>query len=294
MENDIKVIKYLDHEGLVALWDKISNTYLRNSNVVEALTTFGEGKIIVSEDGTFIQKGTFDGAVTELTERIEEVAAAQGTNIDNDTIVNKEGILQTNLILQNDKDNHVLSLMTGSENGKGTVVSTWDYNDFYQEAVKDGILENVELIVVPDDETIEASGKDAGTYLKFTFNTASGKQPIYVNVTDLIDVYNGSDYISVEKSGGVATISLKKAELVADIRDALGIDSIISRLEGVEGGVAEVKELIKSLQESWESIDLTGLQEQIADNTARIGEIFEILETVPNTPITIEEIEALQ
>ena len=142
-DTEVKVIKYLDHDGLKALWEKISNTYLRNANVVDALTKFGDGYIIATEDGTFIQKGTFDGEITGLKEKIEEIESAQGTNIDNDTIINVDGLLQTDLLLQNDKDNHVLSMVTG----KGTVVGTWDYTDFYNEAVKDGILDTVSLNV---------------------------------------------------------------------------------------------------------------------------------------------------
>lgn len=292
MAEDIKVIKYLDHDGLKALWDKISNTYLRNSNVVDALTTFGEGKIIVTEDGTFIQKGTFDDAVSTLTERIEDVAAAQGTNIDNDTIVNVEGKLQTNLLLQNDKDNHVLSIVTGA----GTSVSTWDYTEFYNEAVKDGILDTVELVVVPSNSEPLGQGREAGTYLKFIFNTSSGKQPLYVNVTDLIDIYEGSAYVKVEKSGGHSVISLNTADLVSYLKsdEALGITSIITRLEGVEDDIAEVRKLVDKLRESWESINLTSLQEQILDNKAAIEGIQEYLKTVPNTPITDEEINELE
>ena len=292
MAEDIKVIKYLDHDGLKALWDKISNTYLRNSNVVDALTTFGEGKIIVSEDGTFIQKGVFDNTVTGLSERIEEVAAAQGTNIDNDTIINVEGKLQTNLLLQDDKDNHILSIVTGA----GTSVSTWNYTEFYNEAVKDGILDTVELVVVPSDSEPLGQGREAGTYLKFTFNTSSGKQPLYVNVTDLIDVYEGSTYVKVEKSNGHSTISLDTTTLIPYLKsdEALGITSIIARLEGVEDGVSEIRDLIKSLQESWEGIDLAGLQEQVLDNKAAIEEIQEYLKSVPNTRITEDEINELE
>lgn len=292
MAENVNIIKYLDHEGLKTLWEKISNTYLRNANVVDALTTYGEGKIIVTEDGTFIQKGSFDTAITELSERIEDVAAAQGTNIDSDTIINKEGKLQTNLLLQNDKDNHILSIVTGN----GTSVSEWDYTDFYNEAVKDGILDNVSLVVVPSQDEPVAEGREAGTYLKFVFNTASGKLPLYVNVTDLIDVYEGSTYINVEKSDGKSTISLKTTDLVNYLKsdEALGIDSIIVRLENIDDTISGLQTTIKSLQEAWDNIDLTGLQEQIEDNRVAISNIQTYLETVPNTPITDQEINDLQ
>lgn len=291
-DTEIKVIKYLDHDGLKALWEKISNTYLRNANVVDALTKFGDGYIIATEDGTFIQKGIFDGEITDLKEKIEEIESAQGTNIDNDTIINVDGLLQTDLLLQNDKDNHVLSIVTG----KGTEVSSWDYTDFYNEAVKDGILDTVSLVVVPSQDEPVAEGREAGTYLKFVFNTASGKLPLYVNVTDLIDIYNGSTYINVTKENGVSTIALKETELVTWLKtdEALGITSIISRIEGTEAKIGEIETLVKNLQETWENVNIDDLKAQVQQNTEDIQFIYEKLKTVPNTPITSQEINELE
>lgn len=291
-----KVIKYLDDSGLKVLWDKISNTYLRQRDVIAALTEYGEGKIIVDQDHTFVQKGTFDAETSRLAEWIENVEAAQGTNIDNDTIINTEGILKTNILLHNDKDNHVLSLVTGADNGKGTTLSSWDYTEFYNEAVKDGILDSVSLVVIPEDESVEDSGQTAGTYLKFTFNTSSGKNPIYVDVDDLIDVYEGSTYISIEKSGGnsdkdpdTVSISLKEAELVQFLKSdqALGIESIVNR-------VAANEDAIKSIQDAFDRINLNELKEAVETLQSKVGEIEETLKTVPTTPITEQEINELE
>lgn len=291
---DINVIKYLDDKGLKALWEKISDTFLRDSEVLDALTTYGEGQIITEENKIFIQKDVLDEVDQRLTEKLEELESAQGTNIDNDTIVNKEGILQTNLLLSNDKDKHILSIVTGAEDGKGTVVSQWDYTEFYNEAVKDGILDNVSLVVIPTNESTEDSGQIEGTYLKFIFNTASGKQPLYVNVTDLIDVYTGSSYISVEKKEGHSEISIKTTELVEYLKTdaALGITSIVTRVEGLEEEIAGIKEILTELQKTWDEI--IGIKEQVEDNTASINNILQVLETVPNTPITTDEIDALE
>lgn len=293
-EVNMSQIKYLSDTGLVKLWEKISDTFLRDSDVLDALTTSGEGKIITSADDVFVQKKTLDAAKTELSERIEEVAAAQGTNIDGKTIINKDGVLQTNLILSNDKDNHTLSIITGGE--ESTVVSTWDYTEFYQEAVKDGILDSVSLVVIPSEGEEVVDGRGEGTYLKFMFNTSSGKEPIYVNVTDLIDVYTGSNYISVDKANGSSTISLKTTELVEYLKtdDALGITSLITRVESVESEISGLKKTIEDLQKAWDELDITGLQEQVESNTSNLASLTEYVNTLPNTPITIEEIDALQ
>lgn len=282
---NINQIKYLDYDGLQVLWRKISDTFLRDSEVVTALTDT-TGGIIEKEEDLFVQSKTLNSVKEEL---IGMIGSSQGANIDNDTIINEDGVLKTNLILQNDKDNHILKLITG--NGKGTTVSEWDYTEFYEEAVKDGIFDDVSLVVIPGDEP--DSGQAAGTYLKFIFNTSSGQKPIYVNVTELIDVYDGSDYISVtKKEDGTSSIELNKAKLVEDLKkaDALDITSITTKIEGLEGKYAELEGLINELKTAWEGLDISGLQEQVASNTANITNI---LATAPTVRITDEEIDAL-
>ena len=54
--------------------------------------------------------------------------------------------------------------------------------------IKDGMLNQVELVQDPE-------GKEAGTYLKLVFNTDAGKQPILVNVTRLVNQYDGSKLV---------------------------------------------------------------------------------------------------
>jgi hypothetical protein len=283
----VNQIKYLGEEALNALWEKISATYLRQANTEEALTTFGDSNIIKTEDKTFIQKGTFDELERVLTERMDDIEAAQGTNIDNNTIINKDGLLQTDLLLSNDKDNHILSIVTG----KGNTVSTWDYTEFYQEAVKDGILESVSLIVIPGDENA-VEGREEGTYLKFVFNTAAGQDPIYVNVTDLIDIYTGSTYIDV--TNGV--ISIKQTEFVEYLKteNALNITGIVSRIETNEENIAKLQEAVANLNLEEILEKLAKLDERITDTETTVGEIVTYLQNVPNTPITSDEIWALE
>lgn len=283
----INQIKYLGEEALNALWEKITATYLRQANVEEALTTFGDSKIIKSEDDTFIQKGTFDELERVLTERMDDIEAAQGTNIDNDTIVNKNGLLQTDLILSNDSTNHKLSLITGTNK---SVISTWDYTEFYQEAVKDGILESVSLIVIPKNEAA-TDERGEGTYLKFVFNTSAGQDPIYVNVTDLIDVYTGSTYIDV--TNGV--ISIKQTEFVEYLKseNALNITGIVSRIEANEDNIAKLQEAVANLNLEEVLEKLGKLEERMDDNDALVGDIITYVQTLPNTPISRTEIMAL-
>ena len=299
---NIQVVRYLDYEGLQTLWDKISSTYLRQVNVVSSLTEHGEGKIIESEGDTFIQRKYFNEANTELWEKIEEIISSQGQNIDHDTIINVGGVMKTNLVLHNDSTNHVLSIVTERQDGTpGTVVSEWDYDDFYKEAVKDGILHNVSLVMVPNGND-DDDNRAPGTYLKFEFNTDSGTEPIYVDVDDLVDVYTEGSYIKIEKTNnldgdeGNVTISVDKVALVNDLKseDVFGITSIITRIDTLESDLGNLETVVSGIQTFLDELNLLGWIEQIEDNTAAITNIQEVLKTVPTVPITVEEINGLE
>lgn len=55
--------------------------------------------------------------------------------------------------------------------------------------VKDGIVEEAELITVPDDEAATAT-RPAGKYIKITWSSSATTDPTYINVTDLVDIHN--------------------------------------------------------------------------------------------------------
>ena len=56
--------------------------------------------------------------------------------------------------------------------------------------IKDGMINTVELVTDPESH-------DPGTYLVITFNTDAGKDAIYLDVSSLIDVYEGRNGIKV-------------------------------------------------------------------------------------------------
>lgn len=56
--------------------------------------------------------------------------------------------------------------------------------------IKDGMINTVELVTDPKFH-------DPGTYLVITFNTDAGKDAIYLDVTGLIDVYQGTNGVKV-------------------------------------------------------------------------------------------------
>lgn len=56
--------------------------------------------------------------------------------------------------------------------------------------IKDGMINTVELVTDPESH-------DPGTYLVITFNTDAGKDAIYLDITGLIDVYQGTNGVQV-------------------------------------------------------------------------------------------------
>ena len=64
--------------------------------------------------------------------------------------------------------------------------------------IKDGMVDNTSLVVNPE-------GYEAGTYIKIVFNTEAGKDPIFINVTSLIDTYTSGNTDLLTVSGYVIT-----------------------------------------------------------------------------------------
>lgn len=291
----IDVVKYLDVAGLDLLWRKISDKFTRQDDLIKYLTTTKEaGGLIDTDENKFVQQSAIDN----LSERIDSIASGGGgLNIDKDTIIyNNEGKLSTNLILYDDTENRTLCLATSQTNAEGefdgTVISEWDYSNLYSNAIKDGMLKNVSLVVIPGDESIENSGQAEGTYLKFEFETSSGSaSPIYVDVSDLIDVYKpGDNYIKIVNND---TISLDIIELCKALEtdERLGITSITTRLKNVEEGFGE---RISSLEKTISDINIDGLLEQIESIEGKMNEFNSKLEYIPTTPISNDEIESLE
>lgn len=100
----------------------------------------------------------------------------------------------------------------------GTLISEIDASEF----IKDGMLDTVELVKNPEGQT-------AGTYLKLTWNTDSGKgEPMFINVTDLIDVYTAGAGLNLSgKEFSVDTTTIATVEALNAAKDELkgGADS---------------------------------------------------------------------
>jgi hypothetical protein len=94
--------------------------------------------------------------------------------------------------------------------------------------IKDGMINTVELVTNPESH-------DPGTYLVITFNTDAGKDTIYLDVTGLIDVYQGTNGVKVTGKD-IHLIIDPTSEPYLSLSDA-GI-----KIKGINAKISEVVE----------------------------------------------------
>lgn len=94
--------------------------------------------------------------------------------------------------------------------------------------IKDGMINTVELVTNPESHS-------PGTYLVITFNTDAGKDAIYLDVSSLIDVYEGHNGIKVTG---------KDIHLIIDPTSEpyLSLSDNGIKLEGINSKIIEVVE----------------------------------------------------
>lgn len=94
--------------------------------------------------------------------------------------------------------------------------------------IKDGMINTVELVTNPESHS-------PGTYLVITFNTDAGKDAIYLDVSSLIDVYEGHNGIKVTG---------KDIHLIIDPTSEpyLSLSDNGIKLEGINSKITEVVE----------------------------------------------------
>ena len=94
--------------------------------------------------------------------------------------------------------------------------------------IKDGMINTVGLVTDPESH-------DPGTYLVITFNTDAGKDAIYLDVTGLIDVYQGTNGVKVTG---------KDIHLIIDPTSEpyLSLSDYGIKIKGIDAKISEVVE----------------------------------------------------
>lgn len=251
MADETKIIyKYLDKEGLSSVWSKIKENFattIEIDNLNENLTD--------SLNDIWLKFNEIEGLIGD----------SAVNSVDDLTIEANNGKISTALGLNlNTVAGTIELIATGkSATDENKVLSAFSYAPF----VKDGILESVQLVEVA--ETPEGSTQAPGTYLKFTFNTDSGKDVIYVNVSDLLNVYEGSKYISIVDN---KTIELNYVQLESDLKGTfVTVENFNTAISNLNEKIATNLSSIEALQSKLGIVETQSLSNKDAIDAHKLS-----------------------
>ena len=251
-EEDARIAKDKELEGE---FDALSATVTKNKVVAglgitvntEGVNTVVSAKVktdnnalkVDATDGLYVDESAlekYQGSNAIVVSEAQEGVKTISLTIDVTDKVLTQAVsgLKTSLSLNYASGTKKLQLL-GNTVGSSNVISEIDATAF----VKDGILQNVELVVLNQGTVQNPQGLADGTYLKFTFNTDAGKQDIYVNVTSLIDVYTGGNGIQVSNKE-ISAVKDPTSEAFLDITST-GI-----KVSGVQNAINTAKATIDS------------------------------------------------
>ena len=193
--------KYLDLEGLKRLVNLIKAKFAPKKGV---------GAITVDDNGVALKIAETQGNVTlaqseaGLTANVViPEAQVTGVKADDPVLSLTDKKLSATLGLSYDSKNKKIKL-TGIGNSE---IASVDASDF----IKDGMLDTARF----DPETKE---------ITLTFNTASGKDPIKINVSSLVDTYTakaGSGLTLNDHEFGIDTSVIATAQSVTDVSNTV-------------------------------------------------------------------------
>lgn len=172
-------LKYLSltglkqYDGKVKEWvdDKVTKEDIRLEGLIN------------SEAGT---RKSEDARLEGLINGISANVGALKTFTVNDQVYDPRGVANVDIdfTLEHDETAKEIRLVV-TNGGTKTTVGTVETDKF----IKDGMLQSVDLITIPNDKEAATEALPAGKYLKLTWNTDSGLDVTYLNVSELIDVY---------------------------------------------------------------------------------------------------------
>lgn len=196
--------KYLDLEGLKSLVNLIKAKFAPKKGV---------GAITVDDNGVALKIAETQGNVTLAQSEAGLTASvvipdAKVTGVKaNDSVLALDGTNLTSTIgLSYDSENKKIKL-TGIGN---TEIASVDASDF----IKDGMLDTARF----DPETKE---------ITLTFNTASGKDPIKINVSSLVDTYTAKADGGLILEGNAFSVDTTK---IATAQSVTNVSSVVSNL----------------------------------------------------------------
>lgn len=201
---------------------------------LDYLWTYYGGYIIKKEDDQdnpqyfLLTENQIDDKIKNNTQSIfqnlpiKEVSSSYFIKNDNGTIKSSISLVYKSNLIQ----------LIGLDN---QVISTIDASSF----IKDGMVNNVQLITNPQ-------GQAEGTYIVITFNTDSGLEPIYLNVTQLIDIYVGGNGISIQNNQVSIKLDTSSEEYLSISENGIKIS-----------GIKQIQETLPQVYNSLQDIELS-------------------------------------
>lgn len=201
---------------------------------LDYLWTYYGGYIIKKEDDQdnpqyfLLTENQIDDKIKNNTQSIfqnlpiKEVSSSYFIKNDNGTIKSSISLVYKSNLIQ----------LIGLDN---QVISTIDASSF----IKDGMVNNVQLITNP-------YGQAEGTYIVITFNTDSGLEPIYLNVTQLIDIYVGGNGISIQNNQVSIKLDTSSEEYLSISENGIKIS-----------GIKQIQETLPQVYNSLQDIELS-------------------------------------
>lgn len=184
-------------------------------------------------------------------------------------IKNENGIIKGKISIDYDTENKLIKIL-GFNN---ETISSIDATAF----IKDGMINNVQLEENPD-------GKPIGTYLIITFNTDAGKEPIYLNVTELINIYTSGDGINISNSKISIRIDNNSEDYISVTSNGLKISGINNKINNITPYIINFNLLSKLSENSTEEDiynALNGTKEFSHDN------LYNLLNQLINVPFIV-------
>ena len=190
--------------GLTEVDGVVSNNSGTDIVLEEVATTGAAADVSIADTGNKITATTVEGALAELADAITNTTVSVDSNEKIISMSNSNVLLSTLKIAiekqgtrENQKDYIVLKGINDTE------VAKVDASAF----VLDGMLSSAELVT-----TAESGVEVTAPYIKLTFNTDAGQQPIRFSVSSLVDTYTSgnstaltvSKYTITPNTGAVA------------------------------------------------------------------------------------------
>lgn len=232
-DNDTHILKFrATHSG--NNWDSISNLTKYSIATSDDLTRKVTRVVAAANKGIEIggseQTPTIGIKLDPTQGNVTLSLGANGLKAEDTTAL--RDVTGQNFIKKNgtDVEGH-LNLTYNAETKKinlegfdSSIIASIDATAF----IKDGMINTVELVTDPESH-------DPGTYLVITFNTDAGKDAIYLDVTGLIDVYQGTNGVKVTG---------KDIHLIIDTTSEpyLSLSDNGIKIEGINAKISEVVE----------------------------------------------------